>query len=348
MSRIIVGMVLVAMLVGMSCAVAQEGLDQQPWYKSTSISGYFHARYIAWENDQDGFDFRRMYVTVRSAVNDQTTGIITLSRVGGKGANIDLYNAFVDYKINDQYSMQVGQTPTWFGLEGWEGSMSRLPLRRARILEGTPAPGAEGFWVLGAPDRGVWLRRNPANASEPLVVVGVSNGQFREGEQNTAKNVSVDVKFKRDWGMFGASWFDGTLTPMAPLTAGPEADRSAVAAYVRIFPAPFGFQAEWADGEMMGRDRDGYYVQGMYDTGPGTAFARWEEYTADPAGVGTSQIGAGATNYDALHVGYAWKLDNANQITVEYVDAEQTAGAVGARTTMDDSYGGIQWQFAFK
>ena len=345
MSRITICVVLVAMLLAMGTAYSQEGMQQASWYECISISGYFHARYMTWENGEDGFDFRRMFVTLKSCVNDDTTGIITLSRVGGQGANIDLYNAFVDYKINDQYAVQIGQVPSWFGLEGWDSSSVRLPLRRARIREGTPAPGTEGFWALGVPDRGVWLRRNPGNASEPLVVIGVCNGQFRAAEQNTAKNVSVDVKFKRDWGMFGASWLDGTLTPEAPFAAGPEADRSAVAAYVRMFPNPWGFQAEWADGEMLGRDRDGYYVQGMYNVGPGTAFARWEDYTAT---VAPGVVGVLDDDYDALHVGYSWKIDNANQITVEYVDAEWTNGPVGAPVVMDDSYGGIQWQYGFR
>ena len=173
MSRTLICVVLVAMLFAMGTAYSQEGLEQEPWYKCISISGYFHARYMTWENDHDGFDFRRMYVTLKSQVNDDTTGIITLSRVGGKGANIDLYNAFVDYKINEQYAVQIGQTPTWFGLEAWEGSTKRLPLRRARILEGTPAPGTEGFWTLGAPDRGVWLRRNPGSPSEAKAVSNI-------------------------------------------------------------------------------------------------------------------------------------------------------------------------------
>jgi len=351
MSRITVCMVIVAMLVSMGVALAQEGLEGTCWYDRMCIMGYFDARYLMYEDSSrdDAFDFRRMYVTIKGDVNDRTTGIITLSRVGGQGPNIDLYNAFVDYKVGDQWAVQVGQVPTWFGLEAWEGSPARLPLERARILEGAAAGGVEGFWWQGAPDRGLWLRRNPAG-SEPLVIIGVCNGQFREGEMNPDKNISLDLKWARDWGMFGASWFDGKFSRMEGDPAVEvKTDRNAVAAYVRYFPNPWGLQAEWADGELLGRDRNGYYLQGMYKTDTGTAFARWEEYTAKaPNMIDVDQVGVGDTDYDALHLGYVWVLDEANEITAEYVDATRTAGPVHERMDYGDSYGGVQWRFAFK
>jgi len=335
------------MLTSMGTALAQEGTS---WYDRVSLMGYFQARYEAFEGPKDDeFMFRQMYLTLKADVTDDTSGLICLSRVGGEGPNIDLYFAYLEHKINDEWTLQVGQVPCWFGLEAWEGSSSRLVFERARILEGTTADGIVGFWWQGASDRGVWLRRNPTG-SEPMIVLGACNGQFREADMNSHKNISLDIKWARDWGLFGASWLDGTFSqmvgdPAAKVTT----DRSAVDAYIRYFPNPWGFQAEWADGELLGRDRDGYYLQGMYNTGTGTAFVRWEDYNAEaPAAVDAAQVGVGSEGYQALHLGYAWDLDPSNRITVEYIDADRTSGAVGERETVGDSYGGVQWQFSFR
>jgi len=314
------------MLCALGVAYAQEG---DSWADRISVFGYFHGRYMTYESpsQEDGFEFRRMFITLQSVVNDRTTGIVTLSRVGPDDPNIDLYHGFLDYKINDQWNVQVGQVGTWFGLEGWESSSVRLPLERALILEGGP-----GFYFKGAPERGVWFRRNPATPTEPVVVLGVCNGEFRASDVNTAKNVSIDLKWNQPWGMIGASWLDGTFT--GPTPGAVETDRSAVDAYVRLFPAPWGFQAEWADGEMLGSDRDGWYMQGMYafEDHPGTLFARWEEFTSASA--------TATSEYEALHLGYEFKLDDNNELTVQWTDAEWDGSA-------DASYGGVQWQYSF-
>lgn len=346
MSRTLICVVLVAMLFAMGTAYSQEGLEQEPWYKCISISGYFQARYSTYDGRMDdSFEFRRMYVTLRSKVNDDTTGIITLSRIGPNDPNIDLYNAFVDYSITPEYSVQVGQVPTWFGLEDWEGSSVRLPFERSEIMAGSPATAHPGFYYAGASDRGVWLRRNPQNPSQPLVVVGVCNGQFRANDMNTAKNISVDVKFKRDWGMFGASWLEGTLSRMVGAPAVEvEQDRSAVSAYVRLFPEPFGFQAEWADGELFGNDIDGYYAMGLYKTNSGTAFLQYQDYNSAAQGVAAAAKSADV-EYDALSIGYAWDVDAANRITVQYTDGETTF--LGG-DSQDENYAGAQWQYSFR
>lgn len=333
---------IVAMLCVVGVAYAQNG---DSWTDRISVFGYFHARYETGDQTQDGFDFRRMFLTLKADVNDRTTGIITLSRVGPGDPqrltdyNIDLYHAFVDYKITDEWNVQVGQVGTWFGLEGWESSSVRLPFERALIVEAGP-----GFYFKGAPDRGVWFRRNPTTPQEPLVVLGVCNGEFRSDDVNTAKNVSVDVKWQRDWGLFGASWLNGTMgqDDLTTTAVNEEQPREALGAYVRMFPAPWGLQAEWAGGEMLGTDRDGWYVQGMhaFQDHPGTIFARWEEFTSETTGAGME--------YQALHVGYACQLDNSNEITVQWTDGESTSWAAGVSSVSDASYGGVQWQYAFQ
>ena len=344
MSRItVVCMVLITMLFTLGVACADE------WYDRVSVSGYAQARYQMSDMGWSQFDLTRLFLTVRAKPTDNATVIFTLFSKASS-VNVELYNAFVDWKINDQYAVQVGQVPTWFGYNGWRGSSVRTAWERPRIIQGTPPgqytatpspDGRVGFYVLGAPDRGIWLRRNPSG-SEPLVIVGVCNGQFRAGDANSTKNIEAHVKFTRDWGAFGASWMDGTFTAGAgqPWWPAGTTPRDAFGLYCVVNPAPWGFEGEWATGKMLGRDRDGYRVQGMYATGSGTAYVSYEDFTVDPS------IAFPITDtYDALTLGYAWDLDAANTVTVQYTKADWTSGPI---PTVGEDYGGIQWQYSYK
>jgi len=340
MKRLVVGMVVLTMLASIGIAFAQEGLEQEScWYDRVCMSGYFQFRFV--DDDRDGvnnFDLRRGFFTLKGTVDERTTGILTFSRVGpsgnGNDANIDLYNAFVDYKLSDRYAIQVGQVPTWFGLEAWEGSSVRLPFERAKILEGGP-----GFFFAGASDRGVWLRRNP-EANEPLVVVGLWNGQFRSDDVNDDKNISLDLKWNKPWGQFGASWFDGEYYNAATdLTQ----DRSAWDVYVRKFAAPWGFQAEYADGEMFGADRDGFYLQGMYDLkgdGENVAYARYENFNVD-------MNPANSAEYDGYTIGLRHKVYDSSYVTAQYTDGSWDNVDAGVASSMGEDLWGLQWQYSY-
>ncbi len=347
MTRLVIGVVLVAMLMSVGVAVAQGEADGQSWYDRISISGYFQVRYV--DTDQSGqfdnFDFRRMYVTIRGDIDSRNTGIITFARVGPQDPNIDLYNAFVDYRIQDQYRVQIGQVPTWFGLEAWEGSSVRLPLERAKILEGTPA--GLGFWWQGASDRGIWFRRMPTEGTrcEPMLVLGVWNGQFRADDGNDDKNLSVDLKWDRPWGQFGFSWFDGTFVD----GQGVETDRNAWDGYVRLRPntlaGPVGFQFEYADGELLGADRDGWYGQIVYDVGTGkdTLYARYQEYNAT---IDSTNF----ADFDSWTVGWAHRVYDSSQLSFEYTDGDWSRTGVVDGVAGDNSEDmfAAQWQYAFR
>ncbi len=345
MTRLVICVVLATMLMSVGVAVAQDG--QGSWADRISISGYFQVRYV--DTDQSGqfdnFDFRRMYVTIRGNIDSRNTGIITFARVGPQDPNIDLYNAFVDYRIEDQYRVQIGQVPTWFGLEAWESSSVRLPLERAKILEGTPA--GLGFWWQGASDRGIWFRRmpSPGMSYEPMIVLGVWNGQFRNDDLNDDKNLSLDLKWDRPWGQFGFSWMDGTFVGAGAV----ETDRNAWDVYARVLPntlaGPVGCQFEYADGELLGADRDGWYGQLVYDVGTGkdTLYARYQEYNAT---IDASNF----ADYDGWTIGWAHRVYDSSELTVEYTDGDWS------RTGMVDGVAGdnsedmlaAQWQYAFR
>lgn len=349
MKRLAICMVVATMLLSMGVAFAQEGLEEQCWYDRICLSGYFTVRYVDTDSktESDNFDFRQLYLTIRGDVDPRTTGIITLARVGPQDPNIDLYNAFIDYKLSDRYAIQAGQAPTWFGLEAWEGSSVRLPFERAKILEAGP-----GFWFAGAADRGVWLRRNP-EGQEPLVVLGVWNGQFRSDDLNDDKNVSLDVKFNRDWGQFGASWFDGSYVSTAADGSRAQTDRNAVAVYARKFADPWGLQAEWADGELLGADRDGWYLQGMYALADGknTVYARWEEFNATPQLMAVAQDGLRASaEYTGWTIGVRHKVYDSGWLTLQYTDGDWDRTGVVDGKSGDESEDllGIQWQYDYR
>jgi hypothetical protein len=330
-------MVIATMLLSMGAVYAQEGLEQEEcWYDRVCMFGYFQFRYEDVDNGNDEFDFRRMYLTLKGDVDERTTGIITLSRVGPDDPNVDLYNAFVDYKLSDRYAIQAGQVPTWFGLEAWEGSSVRLPFERAKIFQAGP-----GFYFAGASDRGVWVRRTPEEQQEPLVVLGVWNGQFREGDANDDKNISLDVKFDREWGQFGASWFDGSYVDVDGTfgPAGAETDRNGWDVYLRKFAEPWGVQAEYSDGELLGSDIDGWYAQGMYDfqDDKNVGFARYQEFN--------SENGANWREFDAITVGVRHRVYDSGFITLQYTDGdwENDAGTGASEDLL-----GIQWQYNYR
>ncbi|MBD3291398.1 MAG: hypothetical protein GF393_00630 [Armatimonadia bacterium] len=346
MKRLVICMVIATMLLSMGIVFAQEGLEQETcWYDRVCLFGYFQVRFIDTDSmdEFDNFDFRRGFFTIKGDIDDRSTGIITLARVGPDDPNIDLYNAFIDYKLSERYAIQAGQVPTWFGLEAWEGSSVRLPFERAKILEGGP-----GFWFAGAADRGVWLRRNP-EGEEPMVVLGVWNGQFRSDDANDDKNISLDVKFNREWGQFGASWFDGEF-----YNAGPDVtqDRNAVDVYVRKFADPWGFQAEWVDGEMFGADRDGWYAQGMYDfqDGKNVAFARYEQFNAEPQAVVAAQGARPQAEYDGFTIGVRHQVYDSGFVTLQYTDGDwdRTGTVDGQSGDESEDLLGIQWQYNFR
>jgi len=346
MSRLTICMVLGIMLLAAVAAFAQEGLQQQCWYDRICMSGYFQVRYMDVDSgsDFDNFDLRRFFFTLQGDIDSRSRGIITFARVGPNDPDVTIYNMFVDYSMSDQYKVQVGQTPTWFGLEAWESSSVRLPFERAKILEGTPA--GLGFWWQGASDRGIWFRRmpTPGNGCEPMVIAGISNGQFRADDANDDKNIDVHLKWMKDWGQFGASWMDGTY-----VSGGVETDRSAWDAYFRVNPntvaGPFGLQGEYCDGELLGADRDGWYGQAIYDLGNGkdTAYVRYEVFNADVDPLNMAE-------FTGWTVGYSHRVYDSSRITIEFRDGDwERMGTVdGMGGNASEDWIGAQWQYAFR
>lgn len=347
MSRVTICMVVITMLLAMGLSLAQEGLEEQCWYDRICMSGFFRIQYLDTDapGAHDNFDVRDLYLTFQGDIDARSRGIITFARVGPNDPDVTIYNLFVDYSMSDQYKVQIGQVPTWFGLEAWEGSSVRLPFERAKILEGTAA--GFGMWWQGASDRGVWFRRmpTPGSSCEPMLIAGVSNGQFRSDDENDDKNIDAHLKWMKDWGQFGLSWMDGTYVDGQSV----ETERSMWDAYVRLHPntvvGPIGLQFEYADGELLGADRDGWYGQAVYDFGntKDRAYLRYEEFNADVDA-------ANMAEFTGWTVGWAHQVYDSSQITLEWRQGDwDRMGTVDGQTgSNDEDWIGAQWQYSFR
>ncbi len=342
MNKFIVPMIVVLAFVIAACASAQGD-----WADRVSMSGYLQFRYDGGDrlpttqDEFEDFSLRRAFFNLAASAGDRTNVVLTLASfdrledvaaLGYTSDDLIIYNLFVDYNINDQWSARFGQVPTYFGLEAWQQSCDRLALERAMILEGDwGANNASGFYFLGPSDRGLWLKR-AGEENQPDIYLGVYNGQGRASDVDSSKNYSVDLKWEREWGIAGLSWFDGALTGPAGKNS-----RHAVDAYVKFIRSPWDVQAEWADGRMFGSDRDGWYIQvaKVREDKTWIPYLKYEEFSSD---------GAGGLDYDAIRAGVAWQLDDNNEVTLEVADVDYTP-AGGA--TQEAVKFGLSWQVGF-
>ena len=342
--RTLIPLMVLAMVFSIvACATAQKG-EVCSLSDKLTICGYSQMRYdggdqLGPNDDPEDFTLRRAFLNIIANPNERCMIVLTLATFdpnppGHASDDLVVYNLFMDYKLNDVYSARFGQVPTYFGLEAWQGSSERVALERAAILQS--GPGALGFYYAGATDRGIWVKR-AGEGSAPDMYFGVCNGQGRNSDYDSNKNYSIDLKWKRDWGIFGVSWFDGTLGPTgAAINPAVETDRSAIDAYIKYRTPGWDFQAEYADGELLGADRDGWYVQvcKVKEGRSWVPYLKYETYDADaPANV----------EYDALHGGVAWQVDDHNELTVQVSDVDLD----NATGSFDAVKFGVSWQMSF-
>lgn len=313
------------------------------WADKLTVNGYFQARYEQRADSIDDFGIRRMYLNVLGNINDRTYAQVSLVRAGmSVEPRIDLDAAFVDYTLSPQYVFRIGQIPNTFGWDASESSSRRLPFERFPGSEGISGrpdrPGIKGVWFGGASDRGVALSRLPQGPNEPLAMLTVMNGNFRESDNNNNKAVQVDLRWTKPVGVFGLSWLKGDYTPVNPDgTLGAQNPRNAVNLFFHRDPQPWGLQSEFIDGKLLGHKIRGWYGQVARSLGKGTPFVRYETY--DPARDVPSDT------YTALHLGYAYQVDKNNKVTLEWVDANRDN--LNPRNEVDYGNFGLQWQCGF-
>jgi len=304
------------------------------WYDSLTINGYWQGRYEAREDTADDFTLRQAYLNFIAKPNPRTMGVVTLVRTGPLEPQIDICNAFVQYKLDDMWTISAGQLLTNFGYEVNQGSSARLPLERWAAAEGistrTDRPGLPGMYFKGPWDRGFAISR-AQDGDAPAISLAIINGNFRDADNNTAKTVEASMKWQQSWGQFGASYVNGKLND--PATGLIEQDREAICLFVHTDPTPWGFQAEWLEGRLFDQDVEGWYGMVSKKTGPkATAFVRYETYDPNTDSVGNT--------FNAWHYGLAYQLDANNELTVQYTDA-------GGDTCGGYDMFGLQWQNGF-
>lgn len=309
------------------------------WTDKLAINGYLQPQYIWRTNARDDFQLRRMYLNIAAKVNERATGVIQVERVGSPyspgGAEdpaLTLSSCYVDYKFGDQYSFMLGQVPAFWGWDSAESSSKRLPLERFAATEGWGArdgrPGVRGFYWGGPWDRGFYLTRNAEDDREPTVILGLVNGNYRANDNDNDKAASIDLKWKRGRSQFGLSYLSGTYTDGTGLTT----DRNGYDLFYHSDPSPWGFQAEFLDGEVLGHPIQGFYGQVAYNKGgKGTPFIRCEQYDQNEDARGDTFFG--------IHFGYAHQLDKNNELTFQITEAHVAS--------VDMDYAGVQWQIGF-
>ena len=351
-----------AELEALKAEMAKKPAAPKPsWTDTIKFNGYFQNRYENRKyNGPGGFsDFfmRRAYVNLIATPSDRTLGVLTFERAGSVPADpiIAFAQAFAQYKMSPQLSVRMGEATNNFGIDAAQSSADRIPLDRALVAEGNSLLGQRGMWWRGWSDRGVWLISNQ-HGGAPQVTVGVMNGQFNDrGGPGVGKTIEADVKDIKSWGYFGASMMNGKYLQRSAdgdVFANAINNRNAVDLYAFKKATPWGGQAEWIDGKLPGvitpadRRINGWYVQGVYDQGgKGFPFVRFEEYDQDKSDPGI---------YRAWHLGYKWRLNKCNEITLQVDKANNgnrgpvSGGAANGTSPLGsaDMYA-VQWQMRF-
>lgn len=334
MRRIMPLLVLVALLLAAATAYAQAeeeaAAEPKAWYDNIRVNGYFQTRFEARSypdgySDFDEFTVRRLYINVIAPFDNKTTAVVTWAGVGPEfreGANSDWANIFVDHRVAPEWNIRIGQAPTHFGIDTCESATCLFTPERWAAGEGKPGLGLHGLYFAGPWDRGLWVmydtRPRPnvmvpsADNTGVRVVGSVHNGQFRDTDKDSDKNVSLDVTYFDEWGQAGVSWLDGTYTTGGGVTD----DRDAWNLNFRVYPGAFvrnvGFQGEWLDGKWLGTDRRGWYGQASYHLPdrPSIAYTRYQQFDPDTS--------VSDNKYKALQLGYKHEVTPLDEITVEY------------------------------
>lgn len=326
-------------------ASAPVAAPKASWTDKLQINGYLQPQYIWRANATDDFMLRRMYLNIAANVTPKAQAVIQFERAGGSQTiaavpatvgmsdpNIELSSCYVDYKLDKDYSVMVGQVPTNFGWDSWESSSKRLVLERFAASEGFgPRDGrlsTQGFYWGGPWDRGFYVTRK-GSGSTPTVIAGLVNGNYRANDDNNNKAYSLDLRWKQSGYVYGASWLDGKFGPQATAL-----DRRAIDLVFHKDPAPWGFQAEYLRGKWGGAsNREGWYGQVAYNKGGiATPFVRYEQFDK-------ANLTVAADTFMALHLGCAFQIDKYNKLTAQLTDAHLSS--------VDMDYSGVQWQIGF-
>lgn len=323
---------------------------KKAWYDTMTVKGYVQARYQARQYDSnlaavDEFMFRRLYLALVAPLSNKSKAVVMWEGAGptmNSGAYSTWADLYADYNVTPNWTIRMGQGPTFFGLDDHEGSSVRPTPERAVAFEGNSNLKIRGICYLGPWDRGAWAiydTRPKPTAEGWRAVLGCINGQFREPDVSSGKTWTADVEYYGDWGQAGVSWIDGKHTSTMAGSPAPKFsdDRKAWGLNVRVNPkVNWGFQAEYINGTWASistatkaTDTKGYYGQLSYafdNSGEPLpdalmfgkmrqmGYVRYERF--DPGNDGTSNPDFAV--YKGIHVGYKYRLTNLDDVTLEF------------------------------
>ncbi|NPV45867.1 MAG: hypothetical protein HPY69_02820 [Armatimonadetes bacterium] len=302
------------------------------------FSGWLQMRYNEWDSDlspmPDTFDLRRMRLTVDGKLGERTKARVQIEIAGFDDTNgvkgIEYKNWYLEHQLTQELSSTLGYNSATFGIE--------VPMSNAKII---PLERSQAALKLfpGERDTGVYLHWMPTSGSWPQVSVGLSDGitRWQDLDKKGDKDTDSEAWYARvQWplprkGVVGASYRSADRTHRASgiLTDYQDDLLGLHARYV--FPEHWALQAEYYDGEDLGKDVMGWYGQAEYALGsrPVTVFYRYDMYDF-----------GGSDDFTRDTAGLVWYRTKADQFTLQAESYDDGKG--GSFTNW-----GLQYQVAY-
>jgi hypothetical protein len=312
-------------------------------------SGYTQLRYNQWDSDlskpdDSTFQVRRARIKVEGPVNDDTT--ITLQADFSKliddekgSGDVELKDALITRKLNDEWLVTGGYTSIPFGYEVPLSDAVTWPLERSRAAD---------VLFPGQRDTGLYAHYRPSKSGAPQVDLGYSNGlhswydKTSAGDRDTSSRA---ITARVQWLLPNAS-FAGASYMMADRTrslGGTDFDfdnQDVFGLHARYnFPCNFtaiaeyyaGHQPVLAGGVPVNQSTDGWYALAAYTLPdkPVTPFYRYDTFDF-----------GGAGDYTRNALGVAWDRTKTERLTFQVEDGNDGKG-------VDFTNFAVQWQVKY-
>lgn len=339
------------------------------WYERIQMKGYAHFRYNrSFETnrklvcsacdrsigDKQGFFFRRARLTFFGDVNDKVFIYIQPDYSADANAGnpssaqqnyFQLRDAYFDYHFDElkEFRIRAGLSKVPFGFVNLQSSSMRGPIDRDDALNsGAPNERDTGLVFMWAPAEIKKRFKELGNAQLKgtgdygVIAVGAFNGQtMNRAEKNNDLHRVVRVTYP--WKLASGQFIEASLQAYEGKfnTSNNEDtyDQRSAASFV-IYPQPFGFQAEYNEGQGPEYDPNsdsitkkrlkGGYVQVNYQilrkTDRYFPFVRFQEYK----GARKNENGAPLSRMSEWEIGTEWQPNAAVEITASYMIANRT------------------------
>lgn len=327
-----VGVLRAVGVAAMVLAVAGAGTAE------VQFSGWLQMRYNEWDSDlsptPDTFDLRRMRLTADGKLSEATKVRVQIEVAGFDDTNgpkgIEYKNWYLQHQLTPELRATLGFTSVTFGLEVPTSNSKTIPLERSQAaLKLFP----------GERDTGVYLHWTPTDGGWPQVSAGFSDGMTRWQDLDKKGDEDTDSEAwyaRLQWplsrkGVLGVSYRSADRTHRAHGVLSDYHD-DLLGLHARYqFPKHWAVQAEYYDGEDLGKDVLGWYGQAEYALGgcPVTLFYRYDMYDF-----------GGPDDFTRNTGGLVWYRTKTDQFTLQTESYEDGKG--GSFTNW-----GLQYQVSY-